>query len=557
MEPLGAAEVARLLEEIGQRIELEGDSPFKARAYDRAAKVLRTLPEPLADLVAKDRVREIPGVGDAIEEKIVTLHRTGSHRTLERLRERVPDSVLGMLAIPRLGADKVSALFNRQGIRSVEELEDAAKAGRLAGVKGFGPKFQEKVLDSIDRMRRYAGLLLADDAYGEAAAACARVARACPGVEEVVAAGAVRRACEVVDSIVVAARVQAGASCDPPPDVEAEVHMSPAESWGAALIFATGSREHVEQLQARAASLRIRLDARGLTRDGAPIACPTEEDVYRALGLPFIPPEMREGAGEIGLAESAAMPDLVTAADVRGMIHCHTNRSDGTRTLEEMAEAARSRGYEYFGVADHSQAAAYAGGLKPEQVRLQFNEVDELNRRYADEGIRFRVFKGIEADILADGSLDYTDDLLAEFDYVVASVHSRFGLAEEEQTARIVKAVSNPRTTILGHPTGRLLLEREPYAVDLKRVLAACGQHGLSVEINANPHRLDLDWRWHRHAVELGCTLCINTDAHSRHEMDHVRWGVGIARKAGIGPQHILCCLPLEEFAAHLKGRRR
>jgi DNA polymerase (family 10) len=309
----------------------------------------------------------------------------------------------------------------------------------------------------------------------------------------------------------------------------------------------------VEELQVFAAAKGFSLDGRGLFRGDRLVPCREEADVYAALGLAFVAPELREGEGEIAAAAEGRLPELVDAGDLRGVLHCHTTASDGANALEEMAEAARQRGYSYFGVADHSRSAGYAGGLSLEEIAAQHAEVDRLNRRWRG---RFRILKGIESDILADGALDYPDEVLETFDFVVASVHSRFRLDEAAQTARILQAVANPHTTVLGHMTGRLLLRREGYQLDVDRVLRACAEHGVAVEINANPNRLDLDWRWHRRALELGCTLSINPDAHSIAELDLTRWGLAVARKGGVPKERILNCNDLKGIRAHLKARK-
>jgi DNA polymerase (family X) len=277
-----------------------------------------------------------------------------------------------------------------------------------------------------------------------------------------------------------------------------------------------------------------------------------EKNVYAALDLPFIEPELREGRGEIALAVARRLPQLVADQDIRGLLHCHTDFSDGSNTLEEMAEATRAKGYEYFGVADHSKTASYAGGLSVERVAVQHGLADELNARCQG---RFRILKGIESDILEDGSLDYSDEVLARFDFVVASVHSRFRLDAKTQTERIIRAVSNPFTTILGHMTGRLLHRREGYQIDIEKVLEACARHGVAVEINAHPHRLDLDWRWHQRALELGCMFSINPDAHSVDELDLTSWGVLMARKGGIPPDRVLNCMSRDELVRYLTRR--
>ena len=295
------------------------------------------------------------------------------------------------------------------------------------------------------------------------------------------------------------------------------------------------------------------LDAEGLRRGGKVIAAGTEEEIYEALGLAFIEPELREGRGEIALAKKNRLPHLVRYEDIRGILHAHTNASDGVHTLKQMAEATRKRGFSYFGVADHSKSAHYAGGLTVEQIAAQHEAIEELNARY-DPG--FRIFKGIESDILADGSLDYPDEILSHFDFVVASVHSQFRKDRAAQTDRILRAVANPHTTILGHMTGRQLLRRPGYEVDVERILAACAEYGVAVEINANPWRLDLDWRWHQKAIEIGCWFSVNPDAHSTAEIDLIKWGVAMARKGGVPKDRVLNALDVTGFSAHLEARK-
>jgi DNA polymerase (family 10) len=324
--------------------------------------------------------------------------------------------------------------------------------------------------------------------------------------------------------------------------------------FGAVLLNATGSERHVAGLAALARKKGLTLAPQALRRGARLIATPREEDIYQALGLPFIPPELREGTDEIDRARRNALPKLVGLKDLRGVLHLHTVFSDGVNTLEEMAEAARERGYAYLGVADHSQSAHYAGGLTLDEIDAQHAMADALNRSYRG---RFRILKGIESDILGDGSLDYPQDVLARFDFVVASVHSRFKMSRDEQTKRVIAAVANPYTTILGHLTGRQLLRRPGYELDIEAVLKACAKHGVAVEINGNPYRLELDWRWHREALALGCMLSINPDAHSINELDLVKWGVAVTRKGGVPKNRVLNALSLGQMLAYLAKRRR
>jgi DNA polymerase (family 10) len=553
-KPLEAEEVARLLRELGHRIELSGDSPFKARAYFRAAESLMALTEPLALVVAQGRLREISGVGAAIAEKIETMHRTGQHRTLDRLRQEAPASALALLTVPGLNAQKARLLFQDLKIDSLASLEDAARGDRLADVRGIGPALQAKILQGLDMLKQARGQRLLHHAGDLLAATAANLAQSHPDLDAVMPAGGFRRGCELVHDLALVARIPHSAATIATVALNQEIDLFVADParYGVAMLLGTGSEGHVRELQAFAAAKGFSLGLEGLKHGNDLIPCADEADVYRTLGLPYIQPELREGAGEIALALDGGLPDLVEAADISGILHCHTEQSDGVNTLEEMAEATRQRGYSYFGVADHSKSAGYAGGLSVEEIEEQHAQVAALNRRYRG---RFRVLKGIESDILADGSLDYADDVLGRFDFVVASVHSRFKLDIEAQTERILRAVCNPYTTVLGHMTGRLLLRREGYELDIEKVLTACAQHSVAVEINANPHRLDLDWRWHRRALELGCMLSINPDAHSIAELDLTQWGVRVARKGGVPKSSVLNCMSLKEIGAYLRGR--
>jgi DNA polymerase (family X) len=546
--------IAQLLNEIGQRMELK-EEPFKARAYYRAAESLLALAEPLDAILAEGRLREIPGVGEAIEEKIQTLRQTGTHPLLERLRKEIPTGALELIAVPGVTPPKAMALYRQLGISSLEELKAACEAGLLASTKGFGPSLQKKILSGLEMLRERQGRMLMHTGDERAATACAMLKKARPELDRIAPAGEVRRGCEVVaEPIIVVAQAPTPAGTTSTTEHGLKVEVADAAHYGLVLLFETGSTAHLDKLRILAERQGLTLRKERLTRDREEIPCPEEADVYAALGLPWIAPELREGEDEIELALENRLPELITDTDIRGILHCHTDFSDGVATLEEMAEATRQRGYQYFGVADHSRSAAYAGGLKEERVAEQHRNVDTLNQKYAALG--FRIFKGIESDILADGSLDYPDSVLETFDYVVASVHSRFNLDEEEQTARIVRAVSHPRTTILGHATGRLLLSRKGYAVDVEKVLEACAEHGVAVEINADPHRLDLDWRWHRRALELGCRLSINPDAHSTNGIENVRWGVKMARKGGVSADRVLNCLDLPAITRHFESRR-
>ena len=542
MTSLDASAVAALLREFGRHSALRGGNPFRAKAYTRAADNLLALSLPLDQVIAQDRLREIPGVGNAIAEIIKKLHATGTHPALEKMRHEIPAGVLEMLTVPGLRADKVLKLYQELGLSSLAELEAAAREGRLQKIKGLGASLQTKILRGIEMQRAAQGRRHIHRAAELLKTAEKHLREAHPDIIRVTAAGDFRRGCELVGNLSLVAEVRT--LPNGPQTIAAggdlTAYLTDAAHCGITLLLATGSGAHLASLRALAAERYMSLDENGLRRGGKLIAAASEDSIYKALGMQPVPPELREGRDEVARALAGTLPELVTDEDIAGILHAHTDRSDGLDTLETMAEATLSRGYEYFGVADHSRSAHYAGGLSPEEVAEQQAEADRLNKKY---GKRFRIFKGIESDILMDGSLDYPEEVLDTFDFVVASVHGRFKMDRAAQTERIIRAVSNPYTTILGHMTGRLLLRRPGYDIDIEKVLAACAEHGVAVEINANPWRLDLDWRWHETALKLGCLMSINPDAHSTRELDLTHWGVEMARKGGVPKDRVLNCL--------------
>jgi DNA polymerase (family 10) len=554
MPSLTAADISRLLRELGDRMALQGGNPYRSRAYSRAADNLALSIIPIDQLIAEDRLTEIPGVGDALAAVITKLYETGEHPSLEKMRTETPQGVLEMLRVPGMRPDRIKKLYSDLGIASINDLEEAARSDRLKSTKGFGPAFQAKVLQGIEMSRRPQGRHLhrANGAFGYATA---ELARSHPELTMITPAAEFRRGCELVGTLVMVAvdphlkgknrTITAGDSLT--------VHVTSKDRYDVTLLLATGSAEHIEALRIVAQSKGCTLDEDGLHKKNRILARQTEEDIYDALGLPFIQPELRETGTEVQMAFEHKLPELVTRKDIRGVLHAHTTESDGADTLEDMAKATRDRGYAYLGLTDHSQTAHYAGGLKPDEVKAQQQQIEKLNKKL---GAKFRVFKGIESDILPDGSLDYPDDILNSFDLIVASVHSQFRMNKSDQTERIIKAVSNPRTTVLGHVTGRQLLRRPGYEVDMEKILQACAEHGVAVEINANPWRLDLDWRWCARGLELGCLFSINPDAHSTEEIDNVQWGVLMARKGAVPKDRVLNTLSLAQFEAHLRQRK-
>jgi len=559
-------QVADVLEEIATLLEIQGENPFKSRAYLNAARTLRGLEDKVEDLVREGRLAGLKGIGEALTEKITTLVRTGALPYHQELLAAVPGPVLALLKIPGLGPRKARTLVERLGVTSLGELEYACHENRLAGLEGFGPRSQEKILQGIERLKRYASRFLIGDAWPAAERLAATLA-ALPGVGRVEPAGGVRRREETVEEIVLVAaspdpratlaacaasaslaRVgEAGAtrlSATLAEGIPLTLLAAPEEAFACALLHATGNAAHLAGLRERARGRGLALEESALRRGTERLPAASEEAIYQALGMLYVPPELREGLGEIEAAAAGTLPDLVEPGDVRGILHVHSTWSDGRLPIETIVRRCADLGYEYVGITDHSQSARYARGLTPESLRQQQMDIDEARQRHP--GIR--VLKGSEVDILPDGRLDYPDEILATLDFVVASVHSSFGLPEEEQTRRIIRALENPRTTILGHPTGRLLLAREPYAVRLEEVLRAAARLGVHVELNANPHRLDLDTAAARLARSLGVRLAIDPDAHDEAGLTDVRFGLGVARRAGLTADRILNTVPAADL---------
>ena len=459
-----------------------------------------------------------------------------------------------MLSVPGLRPEKGLRLYKDLGIASLADLEAAAKEDRIKEAKGLGAALQTKILQNLAIAKSGKGRLHLHRAVALLAHAEDSLRKARPEFKRITVAGDFRRGCELVGDLTIVAEAPKVAKTSKASAADGLlIRLSDRKRFGAALLFATGSAAHVEQLQALAREKGMRLEADGLHK-GHTLIAGDEAEIYSALGLPFIDPELREGRGEVDLALKGKLPKLVTDQDLRGILHCHTDASDGTETLDTMAKATRQRGFEYFGVADHSKSAHYAGGLSVEEIAQQHREADRLNKRFGKD---FRILKGIESDILVDGSLDYADDVLERFDFVVASIHGRFKLDSKAQTQRLLRAISHPHTTIIGHMTGRQLQRRPGYEIDVEKVLRACAKHDVVVEINAHPWRLDLDWRWHQAALDFGCMLSINPDAHSIPELDHMHWGVQMARKGGVPADRVLNAMPLQEIMRWLRQKPR
>lgn len=577
--PTEKAKLLRTLRECAILMEIRGDNAFRCRAYENGARAIEGVEGEPAQWIAEDRLKGVKGVGKGMIDHAREWVENGGLEIHRELKSELPAGLLDMVRIPGLGAKKVKALWRELDIDSIEKLQAAAESGAVAELAGFGKKSAEKILTGIEQRKRFAGRHRADIATASAEA-ISKLLTGLDAVERFELAGSHRRRretikdldfvvqserpAEVMDAFVsapgvmtVVAHGETKSSVVLEDGVPIDLRVVTAEEFAPALNYFTGSKEHNTHLRGLAKKKGLRLNEYGLYPDGKEesLPCPDEESIYRHLGLAYIEPELREDRGEIEAAARGERPELITRADMRGLLHCHSTYSDGKSTLADMAEAARGAGYEYFGICDHSQAAFYAGGLKEADVLRQHAEIDRINAGFENEASTFRIVKGIESDILADGALDYPDEFLARFDFVVCSVHSQFNFKREKMTQRICTALEHPSATILAHPTGRILLRREPYEVDLERVFEVAAANGVAIEINANPQRLDLDWRMIGAARKAGCRFVINPDAHHTSGIAHVDYGIGIARKGALGPGEVINTKTLEQFRAWLAER--
>jgi len=567
--------VAQVLEQIAAFLELKNENPFRIRAFRTAARAITGFPGDLRQSLEDGSLASAKGVGPATLSIVAELVNTGKASMLEELREQIPPGLVEMLEISGLGVAKIRQIHEVLGIDSLPELEAAAHDGRLAKLPRFGQRTSENILKGIAFLRQTSAYRLSHHAADEAEGLRAALERL-PGVTSAIIAGDVRRRAEVVRDLIFVLVAESSpaelfgrlrqlpgvhefAGQDErrltlrfPGGASAQIVATTPVNAGAVLVQATGSERHLGELTARAGEKGYALNGAALWRGSRFVATPDEETFYQALGLNFIPPELREGTGEVEAAAKGTLPSLVEQTQLKGFLHCHTSYSDGSNTVEQLAVACKNAGYEYLGVTDHSQAAAYAGGLQPDDLARQAEEIDQVNARLGG----FRVLKGIEADILQDGRIDYDERVLERLDFVIASVHSRFNMGEKDMTARILAAMDNPYLTIIGHPTGRLLLSRDPYPVDLEAVIGKAAETGVALEINADPHRLDLDWRVVRQAHERGVAISIGADAHSVAGLSYVEFGVGMARKGWLGPGDILNARSVGDFVAYARRRR-
>ncbi len=582
-------EIADVLAEIGTLLELKGENPFKIRAYQSGARALEAIEEDeLATLICEKRLESVKGIGDALAQKISELHNTGRLEFFDKLKASIEPGLIKMLEVPGLGPKKIRALHDKLGLVTLVDLATACADGRVAALAGFGEKSQRKILEGIRNREAYGRRHLWWDAH-EIAAPIVVGLRALPQVTRAEAAGSLRRGLETVgdlDFIVgatdvvpvvewfvaqngvkeVTARGDTKASVRFEGGLQADLRLVPEDQFAFALHHFTGSKDHNVQMRQRALGLGLSLSEWGLVAAGSDETVKEttaqcgqasgirdEAALFAALGLAFIPPELREGLGEIEAAEKGELPCLIEPGDLRGAFHNHTTASDGSNTLIEMTAAAEALGWEYLGIADHSRSSVQAKGLSEERLARQVAEIRALN---ASGRFKTHVFAGIECDILPDGRLDYDDGILASLDYVVVSVHSAFTQSSDDMTARIIRAIEHPCATMLGHVTGRLLLRREGYRINVAKITDAAVAKNLVIELNASPWRLDLDWRHWRKAAERGGVLCaINPDAHETAGLAHVQAGINVARKGWLTSADVLNTRPLNEVQAWLKAR--
>jgi len=579
-------QVAQVLTEIATLLELKGENPFKSRAYANAARAIESLGQPLESVFAPQSEARLKGIGDSLHEKICELLATGKLAYYEELKNSVPPGLLLMLAIPGLGPKKVKALHDKLGLETMEQLEKACQENKVAQLAGFGEKTQANILAGINFRRQYASRHLFRDALLAAEPILANL-REHPDVVRCSTAGSLRRCKEVIGDIdllvssrqaaavidfftaqpgvlSVSAKGETKASVVLEGGIQADLRVVSDAEFPFALAYFTGSKEHNIVMRQRAIQRGLRLNEYGLfksqveTRDPALLVhCQTEEDIFERLGLVDIPPELREDLGEFAAAEKNALPRLLDWTALKGSLHNHSTWSDGRMTLPEIARQAQDLGCAYWAVTDHSKSSFQANGLEPARLRQQLQEVAALNRQFAGDGSDFRFLTGSEVDILADGRLDFEDDLLAQLEVVVASVHQGFTQSEADMTRRLIRAAQNPFVHILGHLTGRLLLEREPYKVNQTAVIDACAETGTWIELNASPLRCDMDWRLWHYAKDKGVMCAINCDAHRYEDAGHLRLGAGLARKGWLEKKDVVNTLPLPALRQALQRKRK
>jgi DNA polymerase (family 10) len=569
-------EIAKIIEEIGKILELKGENPFKVRAYYNGARIIETLDKDIYKLVETGEISEIKGIGKALADKITTLVTQNELPYYEELKSSIPGGLLDLLKIPGLGVKKVKTIYEKLKISTIGELEYACRENRLRDLEGFGQKSQDKILQSIALHKKYSERFLYPAAAEEADLLLDYLKKN-NNIDQVEVAGSLRRKMETIKDIDVIASCKddyrqsimqyftdykhcmqvtsqglTKSAIVLDSGIAAEIRLVNNDEFPFLLNHATGSKDFNTHTRRLAKDKKMKLNEYGLFKDEKRLACKNEQEIFEKLGLPFISPELREDMGEIEAAQKGSEFELYDGTPFYGLFHIHSRYSDGANTIAEIVAACKSMNFEYAGICDHSKSAFYANGLSEEKIKEQHQEIDQLNAKNKS----FKIFKGIEVDILADGTLDYGDEVLASFDFVIISVHSSFGLSEKEMTTRICKALLNPFVTMLGHPTGRLLLAREPYAVNMEEVIDVAADQGKAIEINANPFRLDLDWRWGKLAQTKGIKTALNPDAHSIDGLNDYKYGIGIARKGWFKKENILNTFTSKQLTAFFNTKK-
>ncbi len=580
-------DVAEKLRKVYNLMQLAGENRFRAIAFDRAAQTIEGLNEEITTHIEADTLTDIKGIGKSIAEDIKAFSETGTMPVLDALKEKVPKGLIDWLNISGLGPKNIVKIHKELGITEITELKEACQSGAVADLPGLGQKSADKIIKSIEYLEKFGERARLDQALNVAEPMFEFV-KELDGVIKCEIAGSLRRAKETIGDvdIIVAANADDTGSIfdafvnhelvtevlgrgDTKSSVRTEngrqvdLRIVSEEEYPAALMYFTGSKEHNIVMRQRARERGMALNEYGLfklnkekeTDFDQPVSASSEKQIYNKLDLNFIPPEHREDYGEFSYYEDNETMPLVEGADIKGVVHAHSRWSDGKYTIKQMAEACIERGYEYLAITDHSQTAAYAGGLTVDEVKQQWEEIDRLNEEFSDKN--FRIFKGIESDILSNGSLDYPEKILEGFELIIASIHSGMEMPLEKMMARFEAAIRDPFTDMIGHPTGRLLLKREESKLDLNKLIELAAEYDTAIEINANPWRLDLDWRYGNKAKETGLLTSINPDAHSTDGIDHIRYGVMIARKAKFDKERVLNTKTADEFEAWLMKNRR
>ncbi|MBI1821279.1 MAG: DNA polymerase/3'-5' exonuclease PolX [Nitrospirae bacterium] len=563
-----------LLNDIATYLELKGENPFKIRAYQNASRTLSLLEGDIKEMVLSGELKKQKGIGEAIFETIHEFVATEKSTLLGELKNSTPPGLLEMLNVPGLGPKKIKTIYEKLGISTLGELEYACHENRLLSLDGFGPKSQDNILKGIEQLKKGKDYFHFDKALKEAENVLSHLKE--KGLfKELEIAGSLRRKKEVVKDIDIVG------SSDAPVDamiffvhlsevdrvighgetkstvllksgIQVDLRIVESGEFPFAFQHFTGSKEHNTVLRGIAKDLGFKLNEYGLFKGDHRVSCKSEKEIFGHLGFDYIPPELREDRGEFEAAKNKKLPRLIDSGDIKGIFHVHTTYSDGKNSLNEMIQEAKRLGYQYVGISDHSQSAFYAHGLKETQIKEQHDEIDKLQKKNPE----IKIFKGIEADILEDGALDYPEEILASFDFVIGSIHSRFKMNEEEMTRRLLHAMENPYLTILGHLTGRLLLSRPPYAFNLDAILEGARKHHIIIELNANPHRFDIDWRDCKKLKEKGLQVSINPDAHAVDNIKFTEYGVGIARKGWLTAREVFNTLPVQEMEKALKAKK-